>query len=110
MSADANIVFFGVRISLSEDEAEAFDHRRNPLVAKARAVGLAYHMANFGGSEPLYYLFIGKPFGFTGPEHQAEVVMTMPTLEQTISLVRTQLPQVGLSEEPSLFIQWVPDA
>lgn len=110
MSAEANLVFFGLRFDLSEEDAERGDIRKHPFVAQARSAGLEHYMGNFGGSEPLYYLFIGKKLGLTGGENDIEVMVSPNELSFIVEETQKKLQDAGFDESPMLYVNWIADA
>jgi phosphopantetheine adenylyltransferase len=110
MSAEANLVFFGLRFDLAEQEVSQGDIRRHPIVVRARSVGLEHYMGNFGGSEPLYYLFIGKRIGITGAENEVELVVAANELASIVAETQEKLQDAGFDGPPMLYVNWIADA
>jgi len=110
MSAEANLVFFGLRFDLSEEEVESADIRKHPLVAQAGSAGLEHYMANFGGSESLYYLFIGKKIGLTGAENAVEIMVPSDQLAFIVEETQKKLQNANLDGSPTLYVNWIADA
>ncbi|WP_242396002.1 hypothetical protein [Anaeromyxobacter oryzisoli] len=55
-------------------------------------------------------LFIGTKLGIIGPEAEDEVQLSGPDARQVFGDTEVKLRQAGFTEEPSLLIQWQPDA
>jgi hypothetical protein len=110
MSANACIVFFGLRFEVSQGEIEALELRSDTRMQAARKAGLKHYWSNFGLPGERYVLFIGAQLGVLGPENSAEVILSLPDLQSVCDSTRDKLAGAGLIGEPSLFLQWRPDA
>lgn len=109
MSANACVVFYGLRFEILPDEIEALEMRSDPRMMAARKAGLKHYWANFGSPGEHYFLFVGANLGILGPENSPEVTLRAPDLEAVCDSTKVKLEAAGLSGEPSLHIQWLPD-
>ncbi len=110
MSANACVIYFGLRFEIPPDGIEAIETRSDPRIVAARKAGLKSYWGNFGAPDEQYLLFIGAQLAVMGPENQAEVTLGVPELEAVVASVREKLEAAGLAGMPSLHIQWQPDA
>ena|SRR5712671_1103960 len=106
MSADACIVYFGLRYEVQRHEIEGVERRSDPRVAAARRVGLKCY---YGGPDTKYLLFIGAELGVLGPENAYEINLSSNALRDLFDKTRAKLNEAGLAGEPSLHLQWMPD-
>jgi hypothetical protein len=106
MSADACVVFYGLRYEITLEESEDSHDAR---IRAARKVGLKYYSANFGGLCERYLLFIGTSLGILGPENKLEVQLGPEPLREMMDLTNERLLRAGLSGKPALYIQWEED-
>lgn len=117
MSADAFIVFYGLRFDLGNREDETADEDainllnadEHPLVESARKVGLDSYWGNFEPDTQHYLLFIGKHLGIFGWENESEMAISDQELNAVINEVRDKLRQAQFDDEPRLWIQFEPD-
>ena len=109
MSASACLVFYGLRFEVSSAEIEALEMRSDPRMLAARKAGLKHYWANFGSPAERYLLFVGANLGVLGPENSAEVILRTPELQAAMDSTKRKLEAAGLSGEPSLHVQWLPD-
>ena len=109
MSADACVVYFGLRFDIAPDGIEALETRSESRVVAARKAGLKCYWGNFGAPGERYLLFIGAQIGVMGPENQTEVQLSAVDLEALATSVRTKLGAAGLEGTPGLHVQWQSD-
>lgn len=95
MSASACIVFYGLRFEVRPDEIAGLEARSDPRIQAARRAGLKHYWANLG---------------VLGPEDKPEVALDLPALQATFESTKTKLLSAGFAGEPSLYLQWRPDA
>ena len=110
MSANACIIFYGLRFEISSHEIEALEMRSDRRMVAARKVGLKHYWANFGSPGERYLLFVGAKLGILGPENSPEVILQTRELQATFDATKAKLEAAGLTGEPELHIQWLPDA
>jgi len=110
MSADSNVVFFGIRIILPPEDIKSINFRKHPLIARARECKLQTYYGNFGGIDPIYYLLIGRKIGVTGPEHEEEVEVPAEECLRFIREVQEKLEAGEFGGDPKLYTIWKPDA
>jgi hypothetical protein len=108
MSAQANLVFYGLRFPIEAGEIEAYELRRHPLIGRAKAVGLDFYWANFGGIVDQYFAFVGKNMALTGEEYESEVVLDSEALEMQVAEVRAKIAKAEFQGKPMLYVQWLP--
>lgn len=109
MSSATTVVFYGVRLDVTEAEIESLEARAHPAIIKAKATGLQFYWGNFGGPEELYYLFIGAPLGKFGVEDAQELRVSPEQLSQLAADTAKRLTEAGFAEPPALLIQFQPD-
>ena len=110
MSANACVVYFGLRFDVPADGMEAIETRADPRIVVARKVGLKSYWGNFAAPDERYLLFIGAQVAVMGPENQSEVTLTLAEFEAVVASVRAKLEAAGLKGTPSFHIHWQPDA
>jgi len=111
MGADSALVFYGVRYTVPEDECEPLELNRDPRQQLARRFRLDSwwgQYASEGGQEE-YYLFIGARHGSVGLEGQFEVRRSRGALAALAEKVGKKLERAGITQEPSLYVQFCPD-
>lgn len=109
MGSATTVVFYGVRLDVTEAEVESLEARAHPVITKARAAGLQCYWGNFGAPEELYYLLIGALLGKFGVEDAQELRVTPERLSQLAADTAKQLTEAGFSDPPALLIQFQPD-
>ncbi len=110
MSANACIVFFGLRFEVpSHSIDDLLENRPNPRIEAAEAEKLDVYWANFGGVAERFLLLIGKKIGILGPENLQEVILSPEDLGAVASAVGAKLRAARLEGEPALLILWEED-
>ena len=109
MSAATAIAFYGIRLTIREDELSALEDRSHPALLNARKAGLQHYWGKFGGDPDSYYLFIGKLLGKIGVEDAIELRIDIHELVQSDPEVSRKLSDAGFSEAPTLLFQFQPD-
>ena len=110
MVADACIAFYGLRFEVRPDETEALEKRSDPRMLAARKVGLQHYWGNFDAPGERYLLFVGTHLATLGPEDGFEVTQTSHELQNTMEATKAKLQVAGFTGDPSLYLQWEPDA
>jgi hypothetical protein len=105
MTKDRAILFFGIRVELSELEVELCEMGMHPLMIEARKVGLQSYYSNVASPDEQYFLFIGKLLGIVGRENEDVIRTTPDYLNGIATLVTTKLAISGIHGEPTLFMQ-----
>src|SRR5690349_10106899 len=108
MSADANLVFFGLRFDATQEDVGDLETRQHHWIAKARVHGLDFYWADFSGLGASYYFFVGKKLALTGLENQMEVILSEGELVNVFGEVKSKLAGAGFEGEPRLYSQWQP--
>lgn len=109
MSADACIVYIGIRYDVSVSEIEGLELRTDPRQRAAKRVGLTSYWGNFGGSEDRHLLLVGTEIGVLGPENRSWSSMTVDRLKDIISGTEDALGEAALEGECALHIEWLED-
>ena len=109
MSANACVVFYGLRYEIGANEIEALETRSDARIQAARKVGLKHYWANFGLPGERYLLFVGAKLGVLGVENLAEVSLRLADLYEGFESTKNKLSAAGLPGEPALYLQWLPD-
>ncbi len=109
MSANACVVFYGLRFEVSPDEIEGLELRSDPRMLVARKAGLKHYWANFGSPGERYLLFIGANLAVLGPENSFELVLEAPDLQGILTATGLKLEASGLAGVPALYVQRLPD-
>jgi hypothetical protein len=109
MSADACLVFFGIRQEVAAEEVEELETRKHPLLGRCRQAGLHFFWANFESPTEKYYAFIGHQIGLFGPEHKLVLDVSADSLAEVVVRIRQTLANAGFGGDPRLFVQWIPD-
>jgi hypothetical protein len=109
MSAEACLVFFGLRLEVNKDEATLLEERKDPRLKQARQAGLKHYWGDFGGAGEHHFLFIGHQFGILGAENQLELQVDASELEQALQNTRKRLDEAGFIGDAKLYLQWIPD-
>ena len=109
MSADACVVFYGVRYDLGREEIPGLEARSDARIAAARRAGLKYYWANFSSPGERYLLFIGSELAILGPENTLELSLSSDALHNVMQSTKEKLLAANLAGEPSLFLQWQAD-
>jgi hypothetical protein len=110
MSANACIAFYGIRFEIESNEIDALEARSDARLQAARKAGLKHYWANFGLPGERYLLFVGAKLGMLGPENSAEVHLRLGDLHEVFDSTKRKLAAAGMSGEPALYLQWLPDA
>jgi hypothetical protein len=108
MFNDRCVLFFGVRVELSETEVELCELRMHPLMIKARDESLQNYWSNFDLPGEKYFLFVGKLIGIVGREDDSEVRVSPDVLNGIITFTTAKLSKAGIEGEPALFMQRQP--
>jgi hypothetical protein len=103
------IAFFGLRLSVGEDEIESLEMRSHRIIQESRKIGLQHYWGNFGLPGETYFLFVGRLVAKIGPEDSSEVRVTELQLAEMASLVTSKLLEIGLTDPPSFILQFQPD-
>ena len=109
MSADACLVFYGIRRDIQLQEVEQLEMRKHPDIQRCRELGLNFFWANFASPNVHYYFFVGNEIGLFGPEHRLVSELSLETLEHIVAETRQKLATAGFEGTPQLYIQWIPD-
>jgi hypothetical protein len=105
MGADAFIVFYGIRYSITSDEdVEAVERAKDPRIIVAKRAKLQAYWGRLTDGEP-YFLLIGTRLGVFGIENQSQSAIDGPALERIMRDTRDTLSAAGLSGEPQLHLQ-----
>lgn len=108
MSREASLIFFGIRLEISDEEIASVEDRTHPIVSQARAVGLQVYWEDFGVDEPAYFGFVGRKVAILGVENEAEVIVAQSSLNEMMDKVRTKLSEAAIPGDPKLFMCWMP--
>ncbi|REK11205.1 MAG: hypothetical protein DWQ37_14840 [Planctomycetota bacterium] len=109
MSADACIVYFGLRFETADHEMEALESRTDPRIVAARDARLRHFWENFFVDGDRYLLFVGAQIAILGPENGLETQLTRAELETIMQETKVKLRAAGFQGEPKLYVQWYPD-
>ncbi len=110
MSASTCLVFYGLRFEVAKAQIEPLEKRSHPTLRAARRVGLKHYWGNFGAPGDRYLLFVGANLGLLGIENSLEIRHTESDLKILIEEAKAKLKDSGLSGEPALYAQLIPDA
>jgi hypothetical protein len=110
MSSHACIVYVGVCYEIRSTDTKFLEDRSDPRLHAARRAGLKYFWANFGAPGERYLLFIGTELGIFGPENRMEFQIPSEKLREIFDTTSVKLKAAGISSEPFLVVQWLPDA
>jgi hypothetical protein len=109
MSANACLVYYGLRFEVSRNEIENLETRSDARMVAARKAGLRHFWANFGAPGERHLLFIGAQLAIMGPENKLELAMQSQELLTLMESTKAKLHTAALAGEPSLYLQWKPD-
>ena len=107
MGADAFIVFYGVKIAISqsdEDTLDALERRTDPRLRSARQHGLHVYWGHLTDGED-YFLYVGHQIGLLGVENDTYVQVPLDKLTETAISVQGRLKEAGFRERPTLHLQ-----
>lgn len=107
--ANTTIVFYGIRLEVSDDDLDALESRSHPMQIAAKSAGLESYWGNFAAPNERYLLFIGKLLGKLGVEDRMEVQITADEFANTAKAVSAKLSNAGVSEAASLYLDYQPD-
>ena len=117
MSSDYVLVCYGVRYELSDDEADAYECKRDPRIARMRRANLQWWYGPFAGGAPggregngeRMFLFVGAIIGTFGHEGKAVVRLTGTEFQELVATTNARLAEAGFEGEPALHVQFAPD-
>ena len=107
--ADTTIVFYGIRLEVSDDDLEELESRSHPMQIAARNSGLENYWGNFAAPSERYFLFVGKLIGKLGPEDLAEIQFNEDNFAKTAKVVAEKLRESGLSGTATIYLSYQPD-
>lgn len=110
MSADACVAFYGLRFEIGRNEIEGLEARSDARIVAARKAGLKHCWANFAAPGERYLLFVGAQLAVLGPEDKSELALPSHDLQILMESTKAKLQAAGLTGDPSLYLQWEPDA
>jgi hypothetical protein len=108
MSNDRSILFFGIRVELTEIELDLCEMRMHPLMIEARSEALQTYYGNFAQPDERYFLFVGKLLGIVGREDEDVIRLTPDHFSGIVAFVTAKLAKSGIHGEPALFMQREP--
>ena len=108
--AGTTIVFFGIRISLVEEDIEAMENRTHHYLIRSRKEKLDYYWGKFERATESYYLFVGHLLGKFGEEDRFERQFVLESIAEMAIDLKRRLPEAGFEGIPTLFIQFESDA
>ena len=109
MSADACLVFYGIRQEIAVSDIHEYETRKHPSFKGCRGAGLHLFWGNFGCPEEAYFVFLGRQIGLIGPQHEIAVQLSAESLAQIVTETRKSLASAGFIGEQQLYIQWLLD-
>lgn len=110
MSATSCLAYYGLRFEVERGDRDALEARSDPRMLAAMKAGLKHYWANFAAPGERYVLFIGAQLAILGPEGQAELAVPSGELSKLMEATKAKLLSAGFTGEPSLYLQWEPDA
>lgn len=110
MSADVFIAFYGIRFDVKENEIASLETKRHSHILNARKSGLDFYWGNFAEPGEKYYLFIGTKLGEFGFESFNELRLLDEDFNDIMNSTKSKLKEVGYSDIPALYLQFMPDA
>jgi hypothetical protein len=105
LGADAFIVFYGLRYTLSEGELETVEQRTDHRVTAARRVKLQTYFGRLTGGEP-HFLLVGTRLCVLGAENESAGSVDGVELRQIMSDTAAKLQEAGLSGRPGLHLEF----
>jgi hypothetical protein len=109
MSAEYVIVFFGVKVSITEPESDQLVKATHPHQSTARQFGLDTAFADCSAFESDYQLFIGKQLAVIGCEYDWSQAVGEIALLKAIETTKAALLKAGFNEKPALLLQFQAD-
>src|SRR5438105_2845030 len=110
MSAESFLLYYGLRLPVSDEEADALEAGTHPSEVAAERQGLDTWWGNFSTvGEGEYYLFVGKQLGMLGAEYSAGVSVEDQELSRIMEETKARLRSAGFDGSPALWAQWEPD-
>ncbi len=109
MSAESVLIYYGVKLPVSEQEVGELENEEHPAQMTARRFGLG---CDWGYATVLmneYYLFIGKELGTMGCEHHWNQEISDAELTRIIAQTKAALKQAGFKGEPKLLMHFRAD-
>ncbi len=106
--SDTTIVFFGIRIAVSEEEIESLEDRSHPWLIRAKNAGLSHYWGNFASPGEEFLLFLGKIVTKIGVEDNSAVQLRQEQFSALAADVSNRLSAAGFTGSPLLHIQFQP--
>lgn len=109
MSANACVAYFGLRFTVTPDEADSLEQRTDPRQIAAKRAGLNCYWGNFGGDAERYLLFVGRQIGILGLEN--DLTLDTPAAELTSLIADTiqRLSSADFKDDAGLHLEWIAD-
>lgn len=105
MGADRFIAFYGIRLSIeNEDDVDEIDERTDARLAAAKKGKLHWYVGRLTDGET-HFLFVGKSLGIYGVENNHEKSFDLTELEKIAKETNEALRQVSLEGKPQLWFQ-----
>jgi hypothetical protein len=109
MSSESTIVFYGIRLEISDGELDSLEERTHPLLVTARQNGLKHYWGNFALKGSKYVLLIGDRLGVFGLENEKSLQISLPELATRAAETDDRLQRCGITEPARLLLEWQPD-
>lgn len=106
MGADAFIAFYGVKFTLTQDEADACEEGSENRIKRARKARLDYVFDRLTDGEP-YFLYVGASLAALGVEADSYTHVTEAELHSQVTETRVKLLAAGFTETPTFHFQLV---
>jgi hypothetical protein len=106
MSADACVIYYGLRYKVAEHETEGLELRTDPRMVAARQAKLKSYWGNFTGLHDGYALLIGAELAVLGPENAEAFDIGVEELKALMDLTDSKLRSAGLVGIPRLYCEW----
>jgi hypothetical protein len=105
MGADSVIAFYGIRLTLDDDDIEAAETKDHPYMVAAQRVGLQTFWGRERETEP-YFLMIGHRLAWLGAEHHTQIALDRSEVVEVMEDVQRKLSRMGARDTPRLHLQY----
>src|SRR6266436_9114232 len=101
MGADAVVIFYGVRITIADEDLEACEEESHEVVRLAHDADLDTYLGRLTDGE-LYFLLIGKRLAVLGVENDTERAFSDAEFGRISSETRRRLVAGGFDQQAAL--------
>ena len=107
--ADTTVVFYGIKLEVSDDDLDELESRSHPMQIAARNSGLENYWGIFAAPNERYLLFVGKLLGKIGVEDRMEIEIEGDDFAKTAKVIGEKLSESGLFGTATLYVEYQPD-